>query len=351
MKFFNLDCHISVIADLNKIFTDLGHEVTSWSVSGHNFVFDREPAKVDIVNQHTWQSLDDDMCERFYQRYKDELSVYDGFICTYPLTFAKLYEKFNKPIILHIPIRYEVPFHNNKNKWESFNEYLKERIDKGLIIPVANSEYDKRYFEFFVKRECKLIPNICEYTNTKWNPTKDQFLYSSRLPANLDPNTIVNKNNLGRYKWEDLVTYKGMIIVPYTCSTMSIFEHYNANIPLFCPSKKYMMELYESFGHVVLSELTWNRVYGVPPGSVIDCDRDNDPNQYNNLEIMSRWIDYSDFYNQDSMPHIIYFDSTSDLLEKLNSTDLQDVSKKMSEFNKVRKEKIYNDWNKILESL
>jgi hypothetical protein len=132
---------------------------------------------------------------------------------------------------------------------------------------------------------------------------------------------------------------------------MSIFEHYNANIPLFCPSKKYMMELYESFGHVVLSELTWNRVYGVPPGSVIDCDRDNDPNQYNNLEIMSRWIDYSDFYNQDSMPHIIYFDSSSDLLEKLNSTDLQDVSKKMSEFNKVRKEKIYNDWNKILESL
>ena len=52
MKLFNLDCHISVIADLKKIFEDLNHQVTSWSVSGHNWVFDREPSKVDVVNQN-----------------------------------------------------------------------------------------------------------------------------------------------------------------------------------------------------------------------------------------------------------------------------------------------------------
>jgi hypothetical protein len=194
MKIFNLDCHISVIADLKQIFENLGHEVTSWSVSGHNFVFGREASKVDVINQQTWWNLDDKMIEEFYQRYKDELSEFDAFICTYPIAFSKIYEKFKKPIILHIPIRYEVPFHNNKEKWEKFNDYLRNGIDNKFIIPVANSEYDKRYFEFFVKRECKFIPNICEYTNTKWNPTKDQFLYSSRLIINFDTNKIVNKD-------------------------------------------------------------------------------------------------------------------------------------------------------------
>lgn len=351
MKLFNLDCHISVIADLKKIFTDLGHEVVSWSISGHNFVFDREPSKVDVINQQSWWHLDDKMADDFYERYKDELSEFDAFICTYPLTFAKLYQKFKKPIILHVPIRYEVPFHNSKEKWEDFNEYLINGIDQGLIIPVANSEYDKRYFEFFVGRECKLIPNICEYTDTKWNPIKEHFLYSGRLPVNLDPNKIVNKDTLGRYKWDDLSTFKGIVVIPYTCSTMSIFEHYTSNIPLFFPSKKHIMELYQTFGQVVLSELTWNRVFSLSPGSVIECDRSNDPNDYNNLEIMDRWIDYSDFYNQDSMPHIIYFDSPDDLLKKLDTTNLSEVSEKMSNFNKLKKVKVYEEWNKILSNL
>lgn len=130
MRLFNLDCHISVIADLSKIFSELGHEVVSWSISGHNFVFNRDSKSVDIINQDTWRQLDEKMCDDFYERYKDELSDYDGFICTYPLTFSMLYRKFKKPIILHIPIRYEVPFHNNKDMWNKFNDYLRDGIDK-----------------------------------------------------------------------------------------------------------------------------------------------------------------------------------------------------------------------------
>ena len=100
MKIFNLDCHISVIADLKDIFESLGNEVVSWSVSGHNWVFKREASKVDVVNENTWHGLDQRMCDMFYERYKDELSVYDAFLCTYPPSFCMLYEKFKKPIIM-----------------------------------------------------------------------------------------------------------------------------------------------------------------------------------------------------------------------------------------------------------
>lgn len=351
MKIFNLDCHISVIADLKHIFETLGHEVTSWSVSGHNWVFGKESSKVDVVNQHTWGRLDGDMCDRFYERYKEELSQYDAFLCTYPPAFSMLYERFGKPIILHIPIRYEVPFHSSREKWTEFNEYLRRGIDSGMIIPVANSEYDKRYFEFFVERQCLLIPSLCEYTETQWNPSKSKFLYYSRLPINLDPSIIVNKDSLGRYRWEDLSQYNGIIMIPYNCSTMSIFEHYSANIPLFCPSEKFMMSLYSEHGSYVLSELTWNRTFGMAPGSAIECDRSMDPNRYDDTNIMSKWISLSDFYNREWMPHIVYFESIEDLYEKIRDTDLLHVSSKMKEFNIKRRSSIIDMWKSTLEKI
>lgn len=351
MKFFNLDCHISVIEDIKNIFEDLGHEVTSWSVSGHNFLFGRETCNVDVVNQNTWKQMSREMCDRFYERYKDELSEYDAFICTYPPVFSMIYEKFKKPIIIQIPIRYEVPFSQSPSQWEDFNEYLRRGIDDGMIMPVANSEYDKKYFEFFVGRECTLIPNICEYTKTVWNPIKDTFLYSSRLGIQFNPEIVTNKDDLHRYRWEDITQYKGLIIIPYNCSTMSIFEYYTSGIPLFCPSKDFMIDLYSKNGNSVLSELTWNKTFNFGPGSSIACDSENDPNRYDDISIMSKWIAYSDFYNEKWMPYIVYFDSLEDLENKMTTSDLHEIHSKMMDFNKKRKEDIYGLWKNILKKI
>lgn len=353
MNLFNLDCHISVIADLKKIFAELGHDVTSWSISHHNWVFDREPAKVDVVNSNTWWGLDKNMCDSFYERYKDELSKYDAFVCTYPPAFSMLYEKFNKPIILQIAIRYEVPFSNDAAKWINFNEYLRNGIDSGKIIAVSNSEYDKKYFEFFVKRECQLIPNICEYINANWNPIIDKYLYSGRLPVNFaDFNSdIIDKLSLHKYKWQEIANYKGIIIIPYNCSTMSMFEYYTSNMPIFCPSKKFMKKLQKNHQNNVLSELTWNKICGLANGSIIDCDRTNDPNDCSNSDIIGRWIDLSDFYNEEWMPYIIYFDSFEELNSKLKTTNLNEISNKMLDFNKTRKKRIYEMWTKLFNSI
>jgi len=352
MNFFNLDCHISVIADLKKTFEDLGHSVTSWSISGHNWVFNRNPTNVDIINQTTWRNIDTNLCDKFYERYKDELSKYDGFICTYPPSFSLLYEKFDKPIILQVPIRYEIPFYNKKSSWESFNNFLRQKIDTGKIIVTANSMYDKKYFEFFVNRECELIPSICEYTNIEWNPMYETFLFYSNLNLDiLKKETITHKQTLGRYSWDDIAKYKGIIILPYNCSTMSMFEYYTANIPLFCPSIKFMIELFQKFPNHVLTDLTWNKIFGLQPYSIIDCDRSNDPNRYDNLEIMKKWIEYSDFYNLESMPHITYFDSFDDMYLKLKTTNLKEVHNEMKKFNVSRKENIYNKWEKIINNL
>ena len=74
--------HVSVIEDIKTIFNDLGHQVDSKNISFHNWVFNRIPDKVDIISQNNWRNLSPELCEAFYNRYKDELSDYDGFIVT-----------------------------------------------------------------------------------------------------------------------------------------------------------------------------------------------------------------------------------------------------------------------------
>jgi len=360
MRFFNLDLHVSVIADVRKIFNDLGHEVDDWTLSGHSWLFGRTRDSVDIVNEHTWRSLDQAMCDAFYNRYKEELSRYDGFICTYAPSFCLLYEKFKKPIITIAPIRYEAPFSDSAQKWAWLNDYLRDGIDSGLIIPIANNKFDKQYCEVHTGREWEHIPSLCEYTDASYTPEFDSYLYQSRFPLEMvhyDP-LIKNKQQLlpSGYSWHELAKVRGIIHIPYCPSTMSIFENYTSSIPMFFPSYAFMLKLRESFGSLgVLSEMSWRQVYGLPPGSIVAFDDDGgkigDVNKYDNIESEQGWIALSDFYDEEWMPHIQYFDSFPELSYKLNSVDTTNISQLMSSSNQVRKQKIYNSWKSILGNI
>lgn len=353
MRFFNLDLHISVIADLKHIFQNLGHSVDNWSISGHAHVMGDATKKVDFINQHTWRNIDEDLINKFYNRYKDLLSSYDGFIVTHTPCFSLLYEKFNKPIITIASTRYEEPFSNDMIKWLKFNQHLQNGIDEGRIIPVANNKYDKKYTELFTERPWQHIPSLCEYTGAEYTGEKNKFLYSSKFKQVPQiPSLYDKQGEFPRgYEWQQVADYKGIVHVPYNVSTMSIFEQYTSNIPLFFPSVKFLSELRERFpDNGVLSETSWNQVHGLPSNSIIFCGIE-DPNNYKNISDVMRWIDLSDFYDKDNMPHICYFDSWENLNETLNTTDLNNVSSKMKMHNVKRKEDVYSSWKKILESL
>lgn len=355
MNFFNLDLHISVIADLKEIFKDLGHNVTSWSISGHSWVFNRSIDKVEVVNQDTWQDLDEDMCDRFYHRYKDELSQYDAFIVTHTPCFSLLFKKFNKPIIVVASTRYEEPFGRDNYRWEWLNSYLRDMIDKGMIIPLANNRYDSEYCELFTQREWRHIPSLCTYTDMKYRGNKEICLLSSNLPVESDSDFIRNKEAElpSPYKWSDLAEYRGIIHIPYNCSTMSIFEQYSANIPMLFPSPDFMVELYSIYqNNGILSQLSWNRVHGAAPGSIIPVRGDaHDPNQYDDISSISEWMKLSDYYDQDWMPHLTYFDSLSDIEDIIPGMNFSEISQRMERFNIVRKKDIYFKWSDIIRNL
>jgi hypothetical protein len=359
MKIFNLDLHISVIADIQKILTELGHSVVSWNMSGHNWVFGRGGYETEVIKPNNWHNINQEMCDKFYERYKDELSQYDAFLVTYAPVFAMLFEKWQKPIIIVAPIRYEVPYTLQPELWEKFNQFIRRGVDEGWLHLIANNKFDAVYGEYFTDRPWLHIPSLCEYTNCFYKPEHNQFLYYSRFSEYTQycgniPNLIEKSKALGRkYKWDDLVKYSGIVGLPYCPSTMSIFEFYTQNIPMFFPSIDLMVEMKTKHNNKIMEETSWNQTWNREAGSKIRPG-DNDPNDYTNMTSFKHWVQYSDFYDLGWMPHIQYFNSWVELnhmLQTLPKHRLLEISGAMKNHNVVRKQKVYDLWSAVMSKL
>lgn len=360
-KIFNLDMHISVIADIQQILGNLGHEVTSWNMSGHNWVFGRQRATPSVINTDNWTSLDSKMCDDFYNRYKDEFSKYDAFLVTYPPSFSMLFEKWNKPIIIVAPIRYELPYSTRPELWEKFNEFLKRGADSGQVILLANNKYDAEYGKYFTDRDWLHIPSICGYTGTTYDPAKSEFLYYSRMHqypfyigGSFIPNLIEKSKALpSGYKWSEQTRYKGIVGVPYCPSTMSIFEFYHQNMPMFFPSVDLMIRMKKDYTAYVLAESSWNQTWNLKSGSIIRPGP-NDPNDFEDMEKFKRWLPLADFYDTDWMPHIQYFNDWNELRDRLGSIkmeELREISNAMAAFNPTRLSRVNTLWSQVMAKI
>ena len=370
MRFFNLDLHIGVIADIKQVFTALGHQVTNWNLSAHAWAFGQRINDVDVVNQHTWRGINPDMCKAFYARYRSELNQYDAFIVTHTPCFTMLYELWNKPIICVASTRYEAPFSHDRKAWEDFNAFLRDKIDSGIIIPIANNKYDAAYAEYFTQRKWTVIPSLCDYTNAPYTGDLNQSLYISKFgPPHDVPGMVRKEEHFKRgiierlakklgigisrqgYRWQQLSAFRSAVVVPYNASIMSIFEMYASGLPMFFPSQRYAMELYAgNRQNGVFSELSYNQVRGLPSGSVISCDS-LDPNNYDNVATMAHWIAKSDFYDPDNLRHLLYFDSFNELEDLLHSTDFNDVHNKMVVHHRGRLAQVNASWKVVTNTL
>jgi hypothetical protein len=357
MRFFNIDCHISVIADIAYIFNKLGHEVEDWSVSGHAGVMQKQKHEIKLNNGYIINEcnmITREIGKVFYDTFKEKFKKYDGFICCYPTEFCMLYELFNKPIIIVNCIRYEHPFTRYSDNWSELNDVIESLKEKNLLHWVCNNKGDIVYTKYYTNIIGTWIPSLCEYTNSNFNPIYNKYIISNRTsisPIQLN-NEAIHFGQIPRtnrfFSWKEKAKFKGIIHVPYHNGCMSIFEEYTSNIPLFFPSKKYGKQLFNQ-NKMMFRDLTFYRLYNLQ-----EPDDLNNPNSLRNEKILNMWFDTSDFYDEENMPYIYYFDSLqhlNSLLATLTIQDLMETSNKMKEFNKQRKELVYNKWRTILHYL
>jgi hypothetical protein len=373
MHFFNIDLHISVIADVRRILGDLGHPVTDWTLSGHAWVFGRQRDPVDVITHQNWQSLEQAMCDAFYERYRDELSGYDGFIVTHTPSFALLYERFGKPIIVIASTRYEHPFSGDAGRWSHFNEALQRLRERGFLVPLANNRYDAAYAKAFTGFDWPVIPSLCEYVEAPATLTQQTYVsfgdyqgLANASPLLIGKAAVRRPPSLGKrilrrltgrqttpgYSWQDLAAHRGAVHVPYNASTMSLFEQSTSNLPLFFPTPAYLRQLFvEDGGRTVLSQLSHNQYLGLPPKSAIAPLSGSDPNDFRDVDNVMEWVSLADFYDPANMPHITYFGSTEELAEQLRSADAPAISAAMRTHNVQRRADVYSKWSAVLAGL
>ena len=317
MRFFNIDCHVSVIADVRNIFESLGHSVDHWSLSGHKWIFNLPSSPSTVISEHNWRNLDERMVENFYQAHKSELDQYDAFICAYPPCFLKLFEKFNKPIIVIAATRYDYPFIDDIKRLAWLEDSLNN--NKNLIL-IANNQFDQKYCEHFLTKKWKWIPSLCAYTNSKYKPTKNKSIIFSKFGIESNER-ILHQSQLGSYSWGDLYSYREIIHFPYNVSTMSIFEQYEAGVPLRFPSLDFAIQLIEQ-GCPLFSEIVFpNR----------------NPKRQPNIFMNKDWLQYSDFYNGTIKADLfdsLEFENSYIPVESLSNKDM-----------------IYGLWQNILDNL
>jgi FkbM family methyltransferase len=307
-RFFNIDLHISVIADIKDIFNRImpDIEITDWTLSGHSFVFNREQDKVNIINEETWVYMDKDLINKFHKEYDSFLSQFDGFIACHPNSFTMLYEKYNKPIIVINSCRYDIPYCWTKNMdmVNELNNCFKRLQEKKLLYFISNNKADNSYFNLANPSiNTHIIPSLCIYTHMKYDTLCENtrfLLYSGNIPYN---KYIVDKSTLDKgYKWNSLMNFKGIIHIPYEASTMSIFEQISSGIPLFFPTKRFLYQLWNS-GSRKASNYWVN-----PPEYLISTLDDN------------FWIERADYYYIEGSYYFDSFDELFGMLENFIDT-------------------------------
>jgi hypothetical protein len=245
LKLFNLDLHISVIADIKNIAQTLYGsrvEITNWSISGHTWVFQNLPRDVQIINQQTWRSIDSEMITQFQTVYDDFLSQFDGFIVTHTPVLCLLYEKYNKPILLINSCRYEQPYSWSGDfmKWQWLSQGLQRLSQSGLLTVVSNNKADQEYLHRGTGISSIHIPSLCLYTGISHTPSRNQaVVFGDR---NFFPESELLVRKPERYSWSELYSYKAIIHIPYEMSTMSLFEQYSAGVPLFLPTREFYIQ-------------------------------------------------------------------------------------------------------------
>ena len=352
LNLFNLDLHISVIEDFKYIIRELYGDnilITNWSISNMSWIFNKPISNVEVINQHNWQHINDELIEQFFIRYYDFLSSFDGFVVTHTPVFCLLYEKFNKPIILINSCRYEQPFSwtNDINKWDNLNAKLKNMYDNKQLTVISNNNADKEYFKLGTGIDSNFIPSLCLYTNLKYNPKNDIcIIYNSNGIDIKENEKIKNKSSILRqsYSWNDLYSFKGIIHMPYEVSTMSLFEQYSANIPLFFPSKDFLKYLIVNKKYYFQSRYNKIRNYN-------NSIHPNLNKALSDETWIDFWIDNADYYDSENMKYIIYFNSFEELKHLINTVDFDNITNNMRIHNIERINNVYKKWKLIIEKI
>ncbi|CAF0897510.1 unnamed protein product [Adineta steineri] len=368
--FWSNDFHISPIHDLKQLLIPLDVRFIDKSLSGACRLTNTCAKELYVLSNSNGMNPSKAIRKQFYEFYKNDrlMNLVDVFVCFHPAAMCELFMPFNRTIIVIASTRYELG-RFSINEWNEWNKNLRIIASDPRNIVAGNNLYDAEYIRYFTGINTTVLPSICDYTKVVYRsantrseyifiPSHDhidfneQFLDELNFSIRKFKSSIVVKplRQLYKfYKYRDLVRHPAIIYLPYQVSTMSIFEQYTMNIPLFFPSIDLLTEWHLKYD--IVFDRTWDKALtgqGKNRSIISSYDLNStipDPNNEYDYSSIRYWLQYADFYQ---WPHITYFNSTDDLTLKLLNTNLTYISQQMSVYNHKKKLNLLQQWKTIL---
>lgn len=333
---FNLDMHVSVIADVRTQLERRRLSLVDWTLSAHSWLAGRERDPVALVNERTVTSFGPRMTRRFRRVYGTYLRSFRGFVAAYPPGFSLLYAGLGKPTIAIAATRYEWPCTFYRPHWDWLDDGLRGGVADGWLTLVANNKADADYLHAYTGLDAVHIPSACTYPGLKWTGrqaaavicTNGERLAADAIGA-LRHEAIPLRSGLGaRYSQEDLYDHGPLVFIPYNVSIMALFEHYTACAPVYVPDRAFLTKLMAEYPADVLSSISFCQVTGLPPAK--HPASGPDLNDLRDPQVVDWYLDRADFYDAEWMPHVRQFESWSHLDHLLATDDPHEISAAMA---------------------
>ena len=362
--FWSQDYHVTPINDIMSLLSPIGIRVIDNSLSYSCKSVGTCAANLKIINKQNGMRLTPELIDQFYNYYKNDLEMktVSTFVCTLPVAMCEAYVAFNRSMLIIATIRYEQA-RPEPTKWHALNEMLLNVSKHSKSLVAANNLYDAKYIEYFTGIKPVVIPNYCAYLLDRYNPTRKYFLltpiHSTELNdkffTEFDSIVMRKQIDLGvfplremypQYLFSDLAAHPGIVYIPYQVSMVSMTEQYRMNIPLFVPTINLLAKWHVQYQ--VVGQRTWASYrHQRAEGSDIEGVMPSVPDPNNDLdeEAVKYWLRFADFYQ---WPHIIYYESMEDLIDKMLTIDLKEISNRMKEHNIKVRQDLKDLWSKVI---
>ena len=334
---FDLDLHVSVVADVRVALERRGVPLTEWNMSGHTWVFDREREPVAVVNERTVEGFGPGSVDRFQRIYGSYLRSFRGYVATYPPCFALLYRGLDAPALAICATRYEWPFTNDAEGWAWLDASFARGVDEGWLTLAANNRADADYVENYTGLSATWIPSACSYIAPIYTGRRPEAVVSAPTESlaasiceQLGPGAVPLRTALGRrFTWAQLYDRRAIVLIPYNVSIMALFEHYSACAPIYVPDRAFLKDLAADHPAEVLGSISFSQVRG-RPAAPPRRQGALDLNDVRDEQVVDWYLDRADFYDLEWMPRIRRFESWPHLAHLLATDDQAAISAEMA---------------------
>jgi len=292
-----------------------------------------------ITKTNSKYNISKNRANNCWNKYKTYFNSFDIIITsdTAPISRVFLQNNFKKKLIIWVCNRFDYKDNEHLDCIFPDKEYynlIRGAIFRSNVLIIGYTKFENFYANilkqvFIGNVVIKPIGNISSIynifnetvienkQNTFFVPPYHNDTIMINLPKILSENNILTYS--GKYNGPlDLINFKGVIHVPYAWSNLALFEGISNGIIYFIPSIKFFMEIKKN-----------NNFFWSPP-------------------YKDEWLKISEWYCKENSNIFVYFDSWSDLYNKIHNLDYVNQRELILKYSKIHEKKNMKIWKQLL---